>query len=93
MNIMPMKPIVDLSIGDKICPKFVIDSHRVKHWKYSDECPIHQFNIPTWSVLEIFELNPIPGLQWVKAYLPNTHNTMYLKISGEELSWNFNLVN
>jgi hypothetical protein len=45
------------------------------------------------SVFEIFELDSThkDGV-WVKAYIPHTQNTMYLKISGDELAHRFELV-
>ena len=41
--------------------------------------------------LEVFEVSKEAPF-WVKAYIPHTHNSMYLKIAGEELSANFYLV-
>ena len=88
---VPMRPVYQLRIKDRICSKFIIDKQIVSHWKYGKECPGNFSPIPAGSLLEIFELNKV-GEVWVKASLPHTHNTMYLKISGEELALRFLLV-
>ena len=91
MATVPMKPVIQLAPGTKISAKFLIDVNRVRHWKYAKECPGNFPPMQTGSVLEIFELNKAEPV-WVKAYLPHTHDTMFLKISGEELGLNFLLV-
>lgn len=84
-----MKAVAALKVGDKISPRFVIDRGRVSVWKYAAECPQAFAAVPPGSTLELFELSAKPGLAWVKAYLPSTHDTMFLKVSGEELALNF----
>lgn len=84
----PMKPVFQLVPGTKISTKFYTDAPRVSRWKYADECPSNFSPLAIGDVLEIFELNTSHPV-WVKAYLPNRHNSMFFKISGEELSPNF----
>jgi hypothetical protein len=86
----PMKPVVQLTPGTKISAKFLIDPVKVRYWMYAKDCPSNFAPIQAGSVLEIFEVNKSVPV-WVKAYLPHTHDTMYLKISGEELAGNFHL--
>lgn len=92
MQTVPMKPIVFLKCGDEICPRLVVDRNKVANWKYADECPAYFSALMPGVRLPIFELSSTPGAAWVKAYLPSSHQSMYLKIAGEELSWNFLLV-
>jgi hypothetical protein len=86
-----MKPVAHLVAGSRIAAKFLIDKGRVSHWKYAKDCPSFFSPLAAGSVLEIFDVNKAFPV-WVKAYLPHTHNTAFLKISGEELSLNFLLV-
>jgi hypothetical protein len=86
-----MKPIRDLNAGDKIFARHEIKLDRVRNWKYAGECPKRFSPLPANSVLEIFEVNKSMGSAWVKAYIPYTHNSMYLKIAGDELPMNFYL--
>ena len=92
MTHISMRPVVQLGVGDAIAAKHGIGPERVRFWRYAAECPRQFFPVPAHAVLKIFELNRTPGSPWVKAYLPNTHDTMFLKISGEELAMNFHLV-
>lgn len=91
MQTIPMKPIVQLSVGQKISARHEIKSERVVNWKYGRECPSRFIAIPPGSVLKIFEINIVFPV-WVKAYIPHSHDTAFLKISGEELAGNFLLV-
>lgn len=94
MRKLPMKPIPQLKIRDKVSPRFLIDKNRVKHWKYAKECPDNFASINAGAEMEIAELPGNPRLDglWIKVYLPNTHNTMTLKIDGGELSSLFQLL-
>ena len=87
-----MKPIIQLKVGDRISPRFQIDKIRVSNWKYAGECPSNFSPFPSGSHFEIHETCTKPGDQWVKAYAPNTHNTMSFKIAGAELSAVFQYV-
>jgi GH24 family phage-related lysozyme (muramidase) len=87
-----MRPVIQLAVGDDIAARHGIGPERVRSWRYAAECPRQFFPVPAHGVLKIFELDRTPGSPWVKAYLPNTHDTMFLKISGEELAMNFHLV-
>jgi hypothetical protein len=87
-----MQAVFALKSGNRICARLPIDKSKVSNWKYAGECPQNFPMLTPGSVLEIFELSATPGSAWVKAYIPNTLNTMFLKISGEELANNFQLV-
>ena len=86
---VPMKPIIHLDRGVRITPKFLVDMHRIRSWRYAQECPSRFSAVRPGDEMEIFELSNTPGNAWVKAYLPHTHDTAFLKISGEELALNF----
>ena len=81
-----MKPVNALKIGDIISPRFNIEKAQVMHWMYANECALNISPLGTQSKLEIFEICTTPGTPWVKVYLPHTHNTQSLKLSGSELS-------
>lgn len=89
MSNIPMLPVIHLKIGDRIVAKHPIVQARTANWKFADELPSRFSMLPQGAVLEIFELNNTAWPPWVKAWLPNTHNTAYLKIAGEELAGNF----
>ena len=91
MATMPMKPVVLLTHGQKISAKFVIDKARISRWTYARELPNNLGSYPARSIFEIFEINRTVPV-WVKAYFPNSHQTAFIKISGEELSLNFELL-
>ena len=85
---VPMIPVFHLKSGDKIASKFVIGKSQVSHWQFAQECPNNMNTFPPGSVFEIFEVNTMVP-PWVKAYIPDTHNTQFLKIAGGELSTKF----
>ena len=91
MNTKPMLPVITLSVGTKLTPRRHLNRVNVQQWRYASEFPDNFSSLSSGAVLEIFEINKVVPA-WVKAYLPHTHNTMFLKIGGEELSWNFLLV-
>jgi hypothetical protein len=86
-----MQGLVKMKIGSKISVRLNINEIEVSNWQYADECPRRFSTIQSGVVLEVFEVSKGSPL-WVKAYIPYTHDTMYLKITGEELSKNFYLV-
>ncbi|WP_157269360.1 hypothetical protein [Azohydromonas aeria] len=88
---MPMKPVVQLRPGDQIRARFLLDKARVAHWKYGAEAPPHFSIVAAGAVLRIFEVHAVMPY-WVKAWLPHTHETAWLKIAGEELAMNFDFV-
>jgi hypothetical protein len=86
-----MQGLVKMEIGSKISVRLCINEVDVSNWQYANECPRKFSTMQPGVVLEVFEVskeNPF----WVKVYIPFTHNTMYLKITGDELSKNFYLV-
>jgi len=85
-----MQGVVKMDVGTKICVRLSINEIKVSNWTYGQECPSRFSTLQPGIVLEVFEVNKT-GPFWVKAYMPHTHNTMYLKITGGELSSNFYL--
>lgn len=88
----PMLPVRSLRIGTEITPRIPIGPDKVRRWKYGTECPPSFPVLTPGTPLEVFEITTSAAQPWVKVHLPHTHNTMYLKIAGEELSWNFLLL-
>jgi len=89
LQVRPMKPIIELTPNDHIVSKHSISPERVKFWRYHSECPSRFSAIPAHQLLELAEINKRPSEMWVRAFVPHTHRTMSLKISGEELALNF----
>lgn len=86
-----MQGLVKMEVGTKISVRLSINELKVSNWVYANECPSRFSTLQPGTVLDVFEVCK-EGPFWVKAYIPYTHNTMYLKISGDELSSNFYLV-
>ena len=86
-----MQGLIKMEIGTKISVRLSINEIKVSHWIYANECPSRFSTLQPGIVLEVFEVSKEAPF-WVKAYIPHTHNSMYLKIAGEELSANFYLV-
>lgn len=86
-----MQGLVKMEVGSKISVRLNINEIKVSNWVYAQECPRRFSTLQPGVVLEVFEISK-GGPFWVKKYLPHTHNTMYLKIAGAELSSNFYLV-
>ncbi|CAB3796272.1 hypothetical protein LMG28688_04273 [Paraburkholderia caffeinitolerans] len=89
---VPMRQVMMLAPGMRISAKHVIDVDRVRHWRYANECPPRFAPVVPPRELEIFEVHKAMVEPWIKAWLPHTHDTMYLKIAGSELSSCFYLV-
>jgi hypothetical protein len=83
-----MQGLVKMDVGSKISVRLSINQAKVSNWTYANECPSKFSTLHIGVILEVFEVHK-EGPFWVKAYIPHSHNTMYLKITGEELSSNF----
>jgi hypothetical protein len=88
-----MKPVYQLEVGQCITPKWVIDSTRVLGWAHARECANVGGGLMPGAELSIVEIMALPGrAPWVRVQLPGRYPPAFLKISGEELSRNFDLV-
>jgi hypothetical protein len=85
------KPIFQLTPGTKIKVCNPVNSDKVRHWKFAKECPDRFPPLSPGAVLEISEVNAREVPPWVRAWVPNTHQTMSLKIAGQELAHHFEL--
>jgi hypothetical protein len=89
---MSMKPIVALTVGNLVRPKRMLMNSTVKGWKYGKECDNLGGGLMPQAELRIVETSILPGRMWVRAQIPGRDPPAFLKISGEELGGNFDLV-
>ena len=87
-----MKPVFKLKAGDLIHPKRTINDQQIKNWKYASECDSVSGGLMSHAELTIVDLCHRHPEIWVKACMNSFSPPRHLKISGEELSWNFKLV-
>ena len=87
-----MKPIVQLRPGNKVKTKRTLNDQIIKFWRYARENGNRRNTMLSGTILTITETNPGPGNSWVKLEIPGTHPPAFLKVSGQELAGQFDLV-
>ena len=82
--------IINLQKGQSIFSKRLLTEGMMRHWKYAQETAQLGGGFMLNTGFKIAEVNwATPGNMWVKVEVPGSHPTRYIKISGEEFSWNF----
>lgn len=84
--------IIYLAYGNIITTTRELNHTMVQYWKYGKECAYIGGGLMPGTQLVIKEVNKEPGNTWIRAAIPHSDPTRYLKISGEEYAHNFKLV-
>ncbi|WP_400769372.1 hypothetical protein [Methylosinus sporium] len=84
-----MKPIVQLEIGESIKTTHDLTDSKIRFWKYSSECASVGGGMLKGTTFTVAEKCAVAGAMWVKLEIPGRDPPGFLKVSGEELAWNF----
>ncbi|MCW3092354.1 MAG: hypothetical protein JWP81_3423 [Ferruginibacter sp.] len=84
--------IIYLTKGNIITPIRELNNTQVQYWKYGQECAYIGGGLMPGTQLIVEEVNKTPGMMWIRAAIPHSDPTKYLKISGEEYALNFKLI-
>ena len=89
---MAMPPIIQLKIGDRVTPRFVINAVKARNRKFARESADIGGGIMPQAELVVAETSTRMGDLWVKLSLPGRDPPAYLKLAGDELGGNFDFI-
>ena len=88
-----MKPAMQLQKGEVVKNKRLLTDGIVKHWRYASECASLGGGLMPGSSLSVVEVGKTANVHWwVKLDIPGRSSSASLKVSGEELGLNFDMV-
>jgi len=89
---MAMPPIIQLKIGDRVKPRFVINPVKARNWKFARDSADIGGGLMPQAELVVAETSTRMGDLWVKLSLPGRDPPAYLKLAGDELGGNFDFI-
>ena len=89
---MPVKPIFQLQLGEILTPTRFIGPTMVAQWVFARECSDIGGGMMPGAELRIVEKCDTPGKTWVRLQILSRSPDAFLKIAGENLANNFDVV-
>lgn len=87
-----MMPVMNINPGTKIKARIDLNYIKISFWKYGREAVLHHSGgFLKGNEFKVIEVNKVPNNLWVRLENINSWPVKYIKVTGEELSANFEM--